>query len=142
GGFSTKCREPNYRRCIRLYRNWRVRDAMKQPVRWAISHGIPRVALRAAARHSDPQARLVAEATVSATAGLTGLFDEIRARGPLVQARFSYVTATHSTVKEVLSSNDFRTGIGTVTNGLLRRLGEWSTTDILSPMRPPSLLVT
>ena len=118
----------------------RVQDGIKPVVRWGLGHGLPRTVLRTAARRGDLQARLVAEAGGSPTADLHDLFDEIRARGSLLKGRFAYVTASHATVKEVLTSNDFRAGVGTAGNGLLARLAEWSATDVLHPIAPPSLL--
>ena len=114
----------------------------KPVVRWAVSHGIPRAALRLAARRGDPQSRLFAEAGLGPTVALTGLFDEIRGRGPLVKGAFSYVTASHAVVKEVLTGNDFRSGITPDNGSFWGRVAEWSATDGLHPMAPPSLLVT
>jgi len=114
----------------------------KPAVRWAVAHGIPRAALRLAARRGDPQSRLFAEAGVSPTVALTGLFDEIRGRGPLVKGAFSYVTASHPVVKDVLTGNDFRSGIAPDSGTFLGRVAEWSANDGLHPMAPPSLLVT
>jgi cytochrome P450 len=113
----------------------------KPVVRWAVSHGIPRAALRLAARRGDPQSRLFAGG-LGPTVALTGLFDEIRGRGPLVKGAFSYVTASHAVVKEVLTGNDFRSGIAPDNGSFLGRVAEWSATDGLHPMAPPSLLVT
>ncbi|NKQ51457.1 cytochrome P450 [Amycolatopsis sp. K13G38] len=120
----------------------RVREGAKPVVRWGLNHGLPRTALRAALRRGDLQARLVNAASTSSTAELHGLFEEIRSRGPLVKTQFAYVTATHSTVREVLTSNDFRSGVGATDNGPLARLGEWSARSTLHPVAPPSLLVT
>ncbi|GHE84756.1 cytochrome P450 [Amycolatopsis deserti] len=120
----------------------RLQDGVKPVVRWGIGHALPRTVLRAAARRGDLQARLVAEAAVSPTAALTGLFDEIRGHGPLYKGSFAYVTTSHAAVKEVLTSNDFRAGVGAAPDGVLARLSEWSATDVLHPIAPPSLLAT
>ncbi|HJQ46688.1 MAG TPA: cytochrome P450 [Amycolatopsis sp.] len=114
---------------------------IKPALRWGLNHGIPRVVLRTAARRGDLQARLVAEAAVAPTADLTGLFDEIRAHGPLLKGGFAYLTVSHAIVREVLTSNDFRAGVAT-SAGVLARLAEWSATDVLHPLAPPSLLAT
>jgi cytochrome P450 len=113
----------------------------KPVVRWAVSHGIPRAALRLAARRGDPQSRLFASG-LGPTVALTGLFDEIRRRGPLVKGAFSYGTVSHAVVKEVLTGNDFRSGIAPDNSSFLGRVAEWSATDGLHPMAPPSLLVS
>ena len=113
----------------------------KPAVRWGLMHGVPRVALRTAARRGDLQARLFVESGTSPTLALGGLFDEIRRRGPLSRGAFSHVTASHDVVREVLTSNDFRTGVSPG-DGWWARLAEWSSGDFLHPMAPPSLLVT
>ena len=120
----------------------RVQDGAKPLVRWGIGHAVPRTALRTAALRGDLQARLVAEAPTTSTAALSGLFTEIRARGPLAKCEFAHVTASHAAVREVLTSNDFRTGVGTPGNGLLGRLTAWSASRFLHPVAPPSLLAT
>lgn len=119
----------------------RVLGAVKPVVRWGVQHGLPRAALLAAARRGDPQARLFVASNALPTEALSGLFDDIRGRGPLVEGAFSKVTASHAVVREVLTSNDFRSGIG-AGSGWLARLAEWSVPDALHPMVPPSLLVT
>ena len=113
---------------------------IKPVVRWGVMHGLPRTALRAAARRGDLQARLFV-AGPAPTSALTGLFDEIRAHGPLMRGKFTYLTASHAVVREVLGGNDFRTGIAP-NAGVLGRLSEWSAVEFLHPMAPPSLLVT
>jgi cytochrome P450 len=120
----------------------RAEAKAKPVVRWAVSHGMPRAALRLAARRGDLQSRMFAEAGELPTVALSGLFDEIRGRGPLVKGAFSYVTARHAAVREVLTSNDFRSGIAPDGAGLLSRVAEWSAIEGLHPMAPPSLLVT
>jgi cytochrome P450 len=115
--------------------------AVKPVVRWGLMHAMPRTALRVAARRGDPQARLFVDASTMPTADLHRLFDDIRASGPLVKGTFSRVTASHAAVREVLTSNDFRTGIGTA-NGVVGRLAQWSSSDFLHPVAPPSLLVS
>lgn len=118
----------------------RLGDVAKPVVRWGVMHGLPRTALRAAARRGDPQARLFM-AGGAPTSAMTGLFDEVRAHGPLMRGRFTYLTASHPVVREVLTSNDFRTGIAPA-EGFWGRLSDWSAVDFLHPMAPPSLLVT
>jgi cytochrome P450 len=120
----------------------RVQQSVKPVVRWGLGHAIPRTALRAAERRGDLQARLVAESQRVPTAALTELFTEIRGRGPLIKTKFAYLTASHSTVKEVLTSNDFRSGVGATGDGLWARLSEWSASEVLHPVAPPSLLVS
>jgi cytochrome P450 len=120
----------------------RVGDAVKPVVRWGLLHGLPRAALRTAARKGDPQARLFVESGAAPTVALAGLFDEIRAGGPLVRGAFSHITASHAAVREVLTGNDFRTGIGPDDRRVLGRIAGWSAGDVIHPVAPPSLLVT
>jgi cytochrome P450 len=119
----------------------RVGNVAKPVVRWGVMHGLTRAALRVAARRGDLQARLFTAGATKPTLALTGLFDEIRARGPLSRGAFTHLTASHAVVREVLGSNDFRSGIAPA-GGVLGRLAEWSATDFLHPVAPPSLLVT
>lgn len=117
----------------------RVMEEGRSAVHWGATHGFPRLAVRAAARRGDLQGRL---SVVSAAGGDVGaVIEEIRAAGPLVRGAFGYVTADHAVVREVLTSNDFRTGtpVGTTTLG---RIAMATKPDVMSPVEPPSLLVT
>jgi len=118
----------------------RLGDVAKPVVRWGVMHGLPRTALRVAARRGDLQARLFVTGPAP-TSALTSLFDEIRAHGPLMRGRFTYLTTSHAVVREVLSSNDFRAGIAPA-SGFWGRLSDWSAVEFLHPMAPPSLLVS
>ncbi|GHF40168.1 cytochrome P450 [Amycolatopsis bartoniae] len=111
-------------------------------MRWGLRHAVPRTAVRAAARRGDLQARLIGLAASPGSPDLTGLFDEIRERGPLVRGDFAYTTVSHAAVKEVLTSNDFRAGVGAGGSGLLSRLDAWAAPGHLHPVAPPSLLAT
>ncbi|MFD5246298.1 cytochrome P450 [Amycolatopsis sp. NPDC058340] len=116
-------------------------EAIAKPVtRWGIGHAIPRVALRAAARRGDLQGRLSVEA--SGGADLTGLFDEIRAHGAFATSRVGHVTTRHSACKEVLTSDAFKTVRFVPDNPLLNRLVAWSSSGLLHPIEPPSLLAS
>ncbi|MCE7003257.1 cytochrome P450 [Kibdelosporangium philippinense] len=115
---------------------------VKPVVRWSIGHAIPRSAVRIAARRGDLQARLIDDSDRMPTAALNDLFNEIRGRGRLHKAKFAYLTANHGVVKELLTSNDFRGGVGAGDDSLLNRLFRWSAADYLHPASPPSLLVT
>ena len=120
----------------------RVENVVKPVVRWGLMHGLPRVALLAAARRGDLQARLFAGSTSGSTAELDGLFAEIRSHGRLHKGAFSYLTGSHATVKAVLTGNDFRSGIAPDANRLPGRLAGWSAVEFIHPVAPPSLLVT
>ncbi len=110
----------------------------KPVVRWGLGHALPRAVLLRGARRGDLQGRLVDDA--AAGRDLSGLFDEIRAAGPVARTRFGWITTQHAAVREVLSSDDFRTGVLGSDGSALGRLLEWSAGEHLHPVRPPSLL--
>src|SRR6266511_5815160 len=111
----------------------RVGGLAKPVVRWGVMHGLVRTALRAAARRGDLQARLFMAGPTVPTLDLIGLFDEVRANGPLMKGKFTYLTASHAAVREVLGSNDFRAGIAPA-DGIWGRLNDWSAVDFIHPM--------
>ncbi|MEX0426175.1 cytochrome P450 [Nocardioides sp. DS6] len=119
----------------------RVEGQAKPLVRWGVGHAVPRMVMRNAARRGDLQGRLIATSPGAYPEELLDLFAEVRASGPVVKGGFSYMTVSHALVKEVLNSNDFRTGI-VAGSGILGRLGAWAATDVFNPVEPPSLLVT
>jgi cytochrome P450 len=116
--------------------------AIKQPVRWAVNHGLPGIVLRRSAKRGELQGRLIQQAKGGDTQGVLDLFDEVRSYGTLYQGPFSTITVDHATVKEVLGSNDFRSGMPSAASGLLSKAAEWAQVDLVSPVAPPSLLVT
>ncbi|MFD5825985.1 cytochrome P450 [Lentzea sp. NPDC060358] len=111
---------------------------VKPAVRWGIGHALPRTVLRLAARRGDLQGRITVEASTGAD--LTGLFDEIRSRGPLAATRVGHTTTRHEVVKAILSDDAFVTARPRFGAGILGRLAAWSDTDVMHPVRPPSLL--
>jgi cytochrome P450 len=120
----------------------RVTEPVKPLVRWGLGHGIPRTVIGRAARQGDLQGRLITAAAENGrTDRLVPIFEELRESGTLARGRFSYMTAHHEAVREVLSSNDFTTGLPT-TAGAMSRLGRWAATEVFNPVQPPSLLVT
>jgi cytochrome P450 len=115
-------------------------EHVKPAVRWSIGHALPRAVLRIAARRGDLQGRITVEASTGAD--LTGLFDEIRARGPLAATKLGHTTAQHAVVKEVLTNDALVTTRPRYGAGILGRLAAWSATEVMHPVQPPSLLVT
>nr|WP_225954942.1 cytochrome P450 [Kibdelosporangium phytohabitans] len=103
---------------------------------------MPRTVLRVAARRGDLQARLVTDSDRLPTTALHELFDDIRRSGPVHKAGFAHLTAAHPAVRQLLTSNDFRSGVGAPDDRLISRVLRWSASDYLHPVAPPSLLVT
>ncbi len=116
---------------------------VKQSVRWALSHGLPSVVMRRQAAKGDIQGRLVSQGRGMDDEAVAAIADEVRADGALHRSAFAHITASLPTVKEVLTSNDFRTGVFDPGDGVLGRLGRWAEEPgRLGPLTPPSLLVT
>ena len=114
--------------------------ATREWLHWLALHGVVRSAAKMSARRGDPQARLVADPAVRADP--VAFYEEVRAQGPLVHSRVSYLTVDHAVAHELLRSDDFRV----ITQGAklpapLRWLERRTRTGLLHPLQPPSLLV-
>jgi cytochrome P450 len=105
-----------------------------------VAHGLPTLLLRRAAGRGDLQARLIRVGSLG-TDEVFGLVEEIRAHGPLYRSRIGYVATSHAAVRELLTSDDFRTGFPTDA-GPVGRIARWAAPTTLHPVEPPSLLVT
>ncbi|MFT4264537.1 MAG: cytochrome P450 [Nocardioides sp.] len=117
--------------------------AVKPYARWALSHGLLRAVITKGAKEGDLQGQLILTASDPSRAGeLEGLYDQIRDEGGIYRGRFSYIAVGHGLVREVLTSNDFRTGVPTLQTSLLARLNAMVRSQVFSPVEPPSLLVT
>ena len=102
-------------------------------------HGVVRSVAKVSARRGDPQARFVADPAVRADP--VPFFEELRAQGPLVRARVSYLTVDHAIAHELLRSDDFRViSMGSTLPKPLARLERRTRTNLLHPLLPPSLL--
>jgi cytochrome P450 len=115
-------------------------EEARSGVYWAVAHGLPRLALRAAARRGDVQGRLML--TAGAEEQMWEVLAQARAQGPLVRSRVSYLTADHAAVREILSSPDFRAGRPAREGSLLARLLDATAPRVQNPVEPPSLLAT
>lgn len=118
-------------------------ESLRRRVRWGMNHALPKWAIARAAQRGDLHAQLVVAASTSSDVPL-GLFDQIRAEGPLHRSKFAFVTASLPAVREVLASADVRAGVDfSGGSGPLGRLGGWAAeTAPIGPLTPPSLLVT
>jgi cytochrome P450 len=109
--------------------------------RWVAMHGIPRAVMRIRAHRGDPLARLLA----GHGRGIDPypLYDEVRARGPLVQTRFAWVTADHAVCREVL--RDKRFGVVPPADlklpAPLRALINRSDPGVPNPVEPPAMVI-
>jgi cytochrome P450 len=117
-----------------------VGEEVRAGVHWGVAHGLPTLLLRRAAGRGDLQARLIRVGSLG-TDEVFELVEEIRAHGPLYRSRIGYVATSHAVVRELLTSDDFRTGFPTDA-GPIGRLARWAAPTTLHPVEPPSLLVT
>ena len=112
---------------------------MRERVHWLTMHGVLRSAANWSARKGDPQARFFADPTLRADP--IPFFEELRAQGPLVRARVSFLTVDHATAHDLLRSDDFRViSMGGGLPPALRWLERRTRADVLHPLLPPSLL--
>lgn len=117
-----------------------IADVAKPVVRWGVGHLLPRTAMKSAARRGDLHGQLV-----FATGNQPfRIFEEIRTQGPFYRARYAFLTASLPVVREVLSSNDFSSGVAVArSGGPIARAYAWAAeTGVVGPLEPPSLLVT
>ena len=115
--------------------NWPVMG-----VRWAVLHGVPRIALRVQARRGDALARLL----IGPHRGGDPhhLVEQLRERGTLVRTPLVWATADHDLCREILRDSRFTVsstdnmGLPAPINWLIRR------TDprLPHPAEPPSML--
>ena len=117
-----------------------VTQDVRSVVHWGVAHGAPTLVLRRAAKRGDLQARLI-RAGSEGTDEVARIIEQIRAEGPLYRSRIGYVATSHAAVRQVLTSDDFRTGLPNSV-GLIGRVARWAAPGTLHPVEPPSLLVT
>lgn len=112
---------------------------MKERLHWLAMHGFIRGVATLGVRRGDLHARLIADPTVADNP--VPFYDELRAAGPLVKGRVSYLTADHALAHELLRSDDFRVLVfGANLPGPLKWLERHTRDDLLHPLRAPSLL--
>ena len=85
----------------------KARASARQLTRWGLGHVLPRTVMRVAGRRGDLQGQLV---SVPRGGDPFPVLERMRMQGPLYRSKFAYVTTSLPVVREVLSSNDFRTG--------------------------------
>lgn len=113
---------------------------MRSTVHWGVAHGLPTLLLRRAAGRGDLHARLVRVGATGSDEAFE-LVEEIRSHGPLYRSMLGHVASSHAAVRQVLTSDDFRTGFPT-DQGPIGAVARWAAPRTLHPVEPPSLLVT
>jgi cytochrome P450 len=110
-------------------------------LRWVTKHGVARMAVGAAARRGDPQARFFLEADLRADP--YPFYERTRQAGPLVRGRLMWTTARHDVATVVLRSDAFEVGFDQrpmpAPIALLWRLSRRRMP--IGPVDPPSMLV-
>jgi len=110
-------------------------------VRWGVRHALPAVFLDRAARSGDPVGRLLRDTAVRDQP--YGVYEELRAGGPLVGSSLGLVTTSHRVASEVLRSDRFGVGWD---RSAAPRLIRWALRfgdelDATGVAEPPSMLV-
>src|SRR5882757_288941 len=109
--------------------------------RWLAMHGVPRAFMKMRARRGDPLARLIA--SHGRGCDPYPLMEEIRARGPLVRAPFTWVSVDHTLCREVL--RDKRFGV-TAPAAMdlprpLQALIARTDPGVANPVEPPAMVI-
>jgi hypothetical protein len=107
-------------------------------VRWTARHGVAALYLGRSARKGDLVGRLLREP--AAREEPYGIYEQLRARGPLVGSSLGPVTTSHALVQDVLRSDRFGVGFDRAT---LPRVLRWAfefgdEPDATGPAEPPS----
>ncbi len=118
----------------------RTRNTVASRVHWALEHGIARMVVGRAAAKGDLQAKMIGLGGEEASVAMD-LIEQIRERGPLYRSSIGQVAVGHAVVRQVLTSDDFRTGFPTAA-GWLGQVSDWASPPWISPVEPPSLLMS
>lgn len=124
-----------------LNKPWNVvREGARQNAHWLLANGLPRLLLASLAKQGDLQGRINFE--VSGGQEPWTLIEEIRDAGPIVKGKLGFMSVDYEVVRQVLSSNDFRSGNPALDRP--DRLARWASSTApayVHPLRHPSLLV-
>jgi cytochrome P450 len=114
---------------------------VKTTLRWAMQHGVVRVAAKRAARQGDLHALFMRDDRYRPDP--FPFYEAVRRRGRIVRGRLVSVTVSYDVVSQVLRSDDWRAGPDEdVMPAPIRRLARWSRDPrALGPVDPPSMLV-
>ncbi|WP_448626668.1 cytochrome P450 [Geodermatophilus sp. URMC 64] len=118
-----------------------ARTDSRTVARWAVRHGLPAVYLSRAARRGDLVGRLLRDPAVREDP--YGLYEQLRAAGPLTPGSLGLTTTSHALTQEVLRSESF--GVGWDRSAAPRAI-RWALEygddlDATGVAEPPSMLV-
>jgi cytochrome P450 len=110
--------------------------------RWVAMHGAVRTFMKVQGLRGDPLARLIA----SHGRGIDPypLMEEIRARGPLVRAPFTWVSVDYALCREVLRDNRFGVTAPSTMDlprPLLTLISRTDDEGVANPIEPPAMVV-
>jgi cytochrome P450 len=120
--------------------DWGWPERARSSVYWGVAHGLPRLMVTRAARRGDLMGRMML--APSSGEEIWELFEQARARGPVLRGKMTYFTVDQAPVREVLASADFSAGTPIPADSLLGRVLTRTGPRSLHPLEPPSLLVT
>jgi cytochrome P450 len=114
---------------------------MKRTTRWALQHGVVRLAASRAAKHGDLHAQFMQDARYRDDPFPS--YEQVRSRGAVVRGKLVNVTASYDVVSQVLRSDDWRAGPDEdAMPSVLGAVVRWARDPrALGPIDPPSLLV-
>jgi len=114
---------------------------VKTTLRWAMQHGIVRIAAGRAAGQGDLHALFMRDDRYRVDP--FPFYEAVRRRGRIVRGRMVSVTVSYDVISEVLRSDDWRAGPDEdVMPAPISRLARWSRDPrALGPVDPPSMLV-
>jgi cytochrome P450 len=129
----------------RIIAKWALRRSvarvidMRQRIRWLAVHSVIRGVAAIGLRLGSLPARLIADPAVRADP--IPFIEDLRRAGRMVKGRTGYLTVDHEIAHELLRSDDFRVVVfGANLPKALRWVRDKTSTDLLHPLEPPSLL--
>lgn len=116
--------------------------AVRMWVRWAAMHGVARTFMKVQALRGEPLGRLIA--SHGRATDPYPLMEEIRARGPLVRAPFTWISVDYRVCREVL--RDKRFGVTAPSSMDLPRplrtlIARTAEQGVANPVEPPAMVV-
>ncbi|GAA2104609.1 cytochrome P450 [Streptomyces albiaxialis] len=116
-----------------------AREEAAAVVRWGISQGLPRAAVRFAALRGDEVAKLLLD---PARPDARALYDGLRRRGPVALPGAFGAVLGHAAANAVLRSDSFGVGNSELPTAVRRLYARATRGRVPGPTEPPSMLVT